>query len=321
MKPVNEKVAQYINTGSDNTLNSNHNQSNIYSVESQADLIDKNDISCINEMTLDEAVEFYVSHGLKILALAEKDKRPDGRVCPKGFKDATDDLTKVKSAWKRLPNLNIGIVTGKENGIVVVDIDGDIGKETWRNLIRQHEYKSKTLKITTCKGCHLYFKYPSALRVINNRVRFVDGIDIRADGGYIVAAPSVHPSGKKYQVDRPIDFSELEELPNWLLQLILNKDSNDDVKTESSAMLQNVPLDIKNALTAISTTQEGSRHNVLISQSNLIAGKCLQGKLDEEYAKNLILQAALKNGSPEKEILKCINDAFKFVTQNKVHSD
>ena len=85
-------------------------------------------------------------------------------------------------------------------------------------------------------------------------------------------------------------------------------------------MLQNVPLDIKNALTAISTTQKGSRHNVLISQSNLIAGKCLQGKLDEEYAKNLILQAALKNGSPEKEILQCIDDAFKFVTQNKVNT-
>lgn len=321
MKQINEKVAQYINTGSDNILNFNHNQSNIYSAESQVDLIDKKDISCVNEMALAEAAEFYVSQGLKIFALAEKDKRPDGRVCPKGFKDATNDLTKVKSAWKRLPNLNIGIVTGKENGIVVVDIDGDVGKKTWRNLIRQHEYKSKTLKITTCKGCHLYFKYPSALRVIiKNRVRFVDGIDIRADGGYIVAAPSVHPSGKKYQVARPIDFSELEELPDWLLQLILNKNSNDDVKTESSAMLQNVPLDIKNALTAISTTQKGSRHNVLISQSNLIAGKCLQGKLDEEYAKNLILQAALKNGSPEKEILQCIDDAFKFVTQNKVNT-
>lgn len=129
MKQINEKVAQYINTGSDNILNFNHNQSNIYSAESQVDLIDKKDISCVNEMALAEAAEFYVSQGLKIFALAEKDKRPDGRVCPKGFKDATNDLTKVKSAWKRLPNLNIGIVTGKENGIVVVDIDGDVGKK------------------------------------------------------------------------------------------------------------------------------------------------------------------------------------------------
>ncbi|MCI5634940.1 MAG: DUF3987 domain-containing protein [Alphaproteobacteria bacterium] len=316
-----EKVAQYGNTESDEILNHNHSQSNIVSDESQDDLIDKNNVYCVNNMTLAEAAGFYAAKGLKVLALAEKDKRPDGRVCPNGFKDATNDLTKVKSAWKQLPNLNIGIVTGKENGIVVVDIDGDVGKETWRNLIRQHEYKSKTLKIATGKGCHLYFKYPSALSVIKNRVRFVEGIDVRADGGYIVAAPSVHPSGRKYQVSRPINFSELEELPDWLLKLILDKNSVVEIDATGVNLTgQKLPLDVKNALMAISTTQEGSRHNMVISQSNLIAGKCLQGKLDEKDAKNLILQAALKTGLSEKEILQCIADGFNHVAEHTANT-
>lgn len=309
-----EKVAQYGNTESDEILNPSNNKSNIVSNESQDDLIDKNDISCVNDMALAEAAEFYVSQGLKILALAEKNKRPDGRVCPNGFKDATDDLTKVKSAWKQLPNLNIGIVTGKENGIVVVDIDGDVGKETWRNLIRQHEYKSKTLKIATGKGCHLYFKYPSALSVIKNRVRFVEGIDVRADGGYIVAAPSVHPSGRKYQVSRPINFSELEELPDWLLKLILDKNSVVEIDSTGVNLTgQKLPLDVKNALTAIATAKEGTRHDTLIKQANLIAGKCQQKGSDEATIKKLILQAALQSGLPDEEAKKGITDSFNNV--------
>lgn len=319
MTPVqNKNAASHGNAENGKKLNTLLVQSNTLPDESQEVLIDKNNVYCVNNMTLAEAAEFYAAKGLKVLALAEKDKRPDGRVCPNGFKDATNDLTKVKSAWKQLPNLNIGIVTGKENGIVVVDIDGDVGKETWRNLIKQHEYKSKTLKIATGKGCHLYFKYPSALSVIKNRVRFVEGIDVRADGGYIVAAPSVHPSGRKYQVSRPINFSELEELPDWLLKLILDKNSMVEIDSTGVNLTgQKLPLDVKNALTAISTTQEGSRHDMVISQSNLIAGKCLQGKLDEKDAKNLILQAALKTGLPEKEIIQCIDNAFNYVAENR----
>lgn len=316
-----EKVAQYGNTESDEILNPSNDKSNTVSDESQENLIDKNNINCVNGMTLAEAAEFYAAKGLKILALAEKDKRPDGRVCPNGFKNATNDLTKVKSAWAQQPHLNIGIVTGKENGIVVVDIDGNEGKTTWSNLIKQHAYKSQTLKITTGKGCHLYFKYPVALSVVKNRVRFVDGIDIRADGGYIVAAPSVHPSGRKYKVARPVDFSELEELPDWLLKLILGNNSALEMEpTGVNSAGQKLPMDVENALAVLSATKEGSRHNTLIKQANLIAGKCQQKGLDEATVKELILQATLKTGLTEKEILQCTDNAFNFVAQNKANT-
>ena len=319
MEPVNEKnAASQGNAEDGKELNTLLVQSNTASDESQEDMIDKNNISCVNDMTLAEAAEFYATKGLKVLALAEKDKRPDGRVCPNGFKDAANDVAKIKAAWSQQPNLNIGIVTGKENGIVVVDIDGDEGKTSWSNLIKQHAYKSKTLKITTGKGWHLYFKYPTVCSVVKNRVKFVEGIDIRADGGYIVAAPSVHPSGRKYQVARSVDFSELEELPDWLLNLILDKNSAVEMgATDVTLNSQKLPMDVENALRAISAAKEGTRHDTLISQSDLIAGKCLQGKMDEENARNLILQAALKTGLPEKEIMQCIDDAFEFMAKNK----
>lgn len=320
MTPVqNKNAASHGDAKDGENLNSNQNQFNTISDESQEGLIGKNNISYVNGMTLAEAAEFYAAKGLKILALAEKDKRPDGRVCPNGFKNATNDLTKIKSAWAQQPHLNIGIVTGKENGIVVVDIDGNEGKTTWSNLIKQHAYKSQTLKITTGKGCHLYFKYPAALSVVKNRVRFVDGIDIRADGGYIVAAPSVHPSGRKYKVARPVDFLELEELPDWLLKLILGNNSALEMEpTGVNSAGQKLPMDVENALAVLSATKEGSRHNTLIKQANLIAGKCQQKGLDEATVKELILQATLKTGLPEKEIIQCINNAFNNVAENRV---
>ena len=321
MTPVqNKNAASHGDAENGKKLNTSLVQSNTLPDESQEVLIDKNNVYCVNNMTLAEAAEFYAAKGLKVLALAEKDKRPDGRVCPNGFKDATNDVAKIKLAWAQQPHLNIGIVTGKENGIVVVDIDGDEGKTTWHKLCSEHNYKSKTLSVKSGKGGHLYYKYPSTFKV-KGRVKFVDGIDIRADGGYIVAAPSVHPSGRKYKVARPVDFSELEELPDWLLKLILGNNSALEMEpTGVNLTGQKLPMDIENALTAISSAKEGSRHNTLIKQANLIAGKCQQKGLDEATVKELILQAALKTGLSEKEILQCIADGFNNVAEHTANT-
>ena len=84
--------------------------------------------------------------------------------------------------WDKWPNANVGIITGKISGITVIDIDGEKGKESLKQL-----RLAPTLMATTPNGFHLVFLYnPSYPQGVN----ILPGLDIRNDGGFIVGAPS-----------------------------------------------------------------------------------------------------------------------------------
>src|SRR5881394_3129330 len=92
----------------------------------------------------------------------------------------------------------IGVVTGAISGLVVVDVDaGHGGNESLEQLEREHGPMPTTLECRTGGGGrHLYFAHPGGLA--RNKVGLAPGIDIRADGGYVVAPPSLHASGVQY---------------------------------------------------------------------------------------------------------------------------
>lgn len=92
----------------------------------------------------------------------------------------------------RWPEANIGIVTGTLSGLVVVDADGDAGL-AW---MREH-LPVTGVYVRTGKGWHGYFRHPGGN--VRNRGRIAPEVDIRADGGYVVAPPSVHASGALYE--------------------------------------------------------------------------------------------------------------------------
>jgi len=104
----------------------------------------------------------------------------------------------VKTWWAWWPYANIGIATGSTSGIVVIDIDGDRGGlESWRDYQANHG-KVETLTSKTGAGLHLYFICPGgvALKSISNGIGV--GIDVKAEGGYVVAPPSIHRTGNMY---------------------------------------------------------------------------------------------------------------------------
>lgn len=100
---------------------------------------------------------------------------------------------------------NLGILTGRPNGFWVLDIDGEEGEKSYRSLIDFHGEKV-TFEVRTGKGRHLYFALPSPAGYIPSSIALLPGIDIRGERGHVVAPPSVHVTGKIYQVrqDRPI---------------------------------------------------------------------------------------------------------------------
>lgn len=130
----------------------------------------------------------YQRHGFSVFPVKPKTKVP---LTKNGFKDASNNPEKIKTWWEKYPNANVGIATGKVSGLEVIDVDGDYPHD-WPTL-------PKTARVKTSKGWHYYFTYPEG-QTIKSRTR-VNGhnVDIRADGGYVVAPPSVHPDGGRYE--------------------------------------------------------------------------------------------------------------------------
>lgn len=120
---------------------------------------------------------------------------------PRGLKEASADEEQLKKWWGRgSAPANIAIVTGETSGITVLDIDigpGKFGAESWAEAIRDHGEPQTLMARTGSGGMHVIFKYNSALRTAGNVLG--KGVDCRNDGGYIVAAPSVHRSGGRYE--------------------------------------------------------------------------------------------------------------------------
>jgi len=135
----------------------------------------------------------YAEFGLYIFPLQPRNKKP--LLAGKGFHDATNDVSVVSRWWKDHPEANIGCVPGR-SGSLVLDIDGPIGEQQLDELMLSD---IATLTATTGRkegGRHLWFQHPGGS--IGNR-QLAKHIDVRADAGYVVLPPSVHPSGNRYK--------------------------------------------------------------------------------------------------------------------------
>ncbi len=107
--------------------------------------------------------------------------------CQHGVRDATCDPQIIQAWWKQWPSANIGIATGSRSGIVVLDIDDT-------SVLDTHQFE--TLRSRTGRGLHLYFQLEGA-NMCSKRLR--PGLEVKADGAYVLAPPSVHPNGAHYE--------------------------------------------------------------------------------------------------------------------------
>jgi hypothetical protein len=153
--------------------------------------------------------------GLHVFPCKPRDKRP---ATANGLKDATTDTSVIEKWWRSEPELNVAIATGKLSGVFVVDIDGIDAEAELTKLEAQHGALPPTVEALTSRGRHTYFLWPDRL-VRNSASKIAPGIDTRGEGGYVLAPPSVHPSGRRYEwsVDSANAFAAA---PDWLLDKI-----------------------------------------------------------------------------------------------------
>jgi hypothetical protein len=141
-----------------------------------------------------------------------------------GLLDATLDEAQIRTWWRWWPDANVGIRTGAESALVVIDVDPrNGGDESLHDLERRLGPLPPTvLALTGGGGRHFLFAHPQtrAVACARNFAGFA-GLDLKADGGYVVAAPSLHASGRSYCWDvgaHPDDVA-LAPFPSALLAL------------------------------------------------------------------------------------------------------
>jgi hypothetical protein len=114
-----------------------------------------------------------------------------------GFKDATTDEDKIGGWWSTWPDANVGIATGSVSGLAIIDIDQPEIPEALLELLGPEAASTPTVR-TGGGGLHMYFKHPGD-RVPSRTHVMGLAVDVRGDGGYIIAPPSSHESGNAYE--------------------------------------------------------------------------------------------------------------------------
>ncbi|MBS0592030.1 MAG: bifunctional DNA primase/polymerase [Proteobacteria bacterium] len=135
----------------------------------------------------------YAARGWAVFPLQPAGKQPRTR---HGLHDATSDRRRIRAWWAACPTANIGLATGR---LVVLDVDGEEGRASLAALEGDRGPLPPTLRALTARGAHLYFLAPPGPAIPNSAGRLGRGLDVRGEGGYVVAPPSVHPDGGTYR--------------------------------------------------------------------------------------------------------------------------
>ncbi len=176
-----------------------------------------------------------------------------------GFKQATTDTDQVRDWWTQWPTANIGIPTGDVTKLLLVDLDPRNGGPTSSaELAERIGPIPDTVEISTGGGGrHLPFRY-SGGRV---RKELAKGIDLKGDGGYFVAPPSLHGSGRRYEFDESTGgrsgLLNPALAPQWLLDYaaVENKPKADRQIPEPTTRAQGEKV------------RPGERHKHLVSKA------------------------------------------------------
>jgi hypothetical protein len=229
-------------------------------------------------MSSQRAALAYARRGWPVFPLRPNNKEPHPVLAPHGLKDATTDHHVIEAWWDRVPSANVAIVTGSASGLVVVDLD--LGADA-----KELELPSTRVIQTPSGGVHLYYRHPGR-EVRNSAGRLAAKVDVRGDGGYVVAPPS-RVSGKPYAlINKRL---RLAPFPSDLLEL-LTDETNGRARPGHSEQIS-----------------RGDRHKRLVS----LAGSLRYHGLEAELIEEVLLkfnEAKCEPPKPPKEVRRLARD-------------
>jgi predicted P-loop ATPase len=218
-----------------------------------------------------------------------------------GLHDATTDADAITAWYRAQPDSNIGLVTG--SGLAVIDVDPRHGGDaSWLDLCVRHPHLETLTARTGGGGLHVFLETPAGVR-IKSRTNMLPGVDVRGDGGYVVAAPSIHVSGRRYEWDD--ESTPIAACPPWMLELLTSarrqgpKPAAPPVRVPGGGY---VAAAVRGELDRVAAAVEGSRNETLnraaYSLGQLVGG----GVLGEEEARTALERAGLSARLAEHEV-------------------
>jgi hypothetical protein len=245
---------------------------------------------------LHQAARWYAKRGKPVFPCKPHGKDP---LTPHGFKDATTDLAQIDLWWTRWPDANIGMPTGQASGVIVFDIDPRHGGlESYEVLINRHGAFPDTAEGITGRGDggrHIFVVDPG----VKLPEQLADGIDIQADGAYVIMAPSIHPdSGKPYTWDGLAGKEALlnpAACPEWILELAKPKDG------PKATAKHKVPWDIGGVI------KDGAKHDTIVS----LAGTLRVRGLPLEAAFGACRGLHFESLVSDEDILKRVENVYR----------
>ncbi len=255
---------------------------------------------------LEEAALAYAQEGFNVFPLQPHGKTP---LTPHGLEDATTDAATIETWWDRWPDANVAIRTGD---VVVVDEDRLGALEELAAEV--HEEIPATGIVKTGTGRHFYFRQPDDQRIRNTASKLAPGIDTRGDGGYVVAPPSIHPSGSVYEWEAQITDAVM---PAWIVKILTYTPPREpmaDIPFNGSTPYGQRALE--DELAVVANAPEGTRNDSLnraaFALGQLVAG----GEVDSFDAQRSLDAAATSCGLPLVEARKTIQSGFTSGMEN-----
>lgn len=260
------------------------------------------------------AALWYAEHGFPVFPVHSA---PNGRCsCEKsackhpgkhprtrhGFKEATTDRKQIGQWFQKWPDTNIAVPTGAASGLLIIDIDPrNGGVESWQSLIAKYGSPPSTAEQKSGGGGrHIAFADPG----IPTPKELASGIDVKSAGGYIIVAPSIHPSGGRYVwdgVDGATALLKLAPAPAWLIECFAKKKLQDSHGTSQAGGKKWNP---------------GERNNRLTS----LAGKMRRGGMARESIEAALLEENRRRCNPpleDAEVLKIAKSVAAYEPHKK----
>jgi len=271
----------------------------------------------------------YLQRGWRVFPVHSR--RPDGGctcgkdgctspakhpVTKRGLTDASGKEAQVTGWWRRWSWANVAVATGTDSGVVVLDVDVDKGGAESLDKL-EAEYGSSLRNTLTSHtgggGLHLVYAHPGGDAKVKTRARaFGAGLDVRGDGGYIVAPPSTHASGRRYAwADQE---AAIAPFPPWLAErlearrltvppTVIPLRRRDDGGTPYGLTALSRMVD------ELQGAPEGVRNDTLNVVTFSVARLAAGGELDLGPSLQLIQQAAEQVGLDPVEIRRTIASA------------
>lgn len=229
---------------------------------------------------------------------AKENKAPATK---RGFKDARVDSGQV-SRWS--DTAMIAHATGKAGGTVVIDLDIDNAKgvnglEWLAQLQNQHgALPPHPISTTPRGGQHHYFQYPANRVVRSSAGKLAPGIDVRAEGGYVIVPDSESNRGAYSWNVAPWDVAP-PELPAWLLERVANPHPGvftDDTLPTTEADKEEIERETQEVLNALRASKAGGRNHALNTAAYLLGKMIGAGVADEAVVEFQLLNIAAEIG-------------------------